>query len=189
MQKAVLISMCLLTVLGVLNGISSAECPSYWTHFRGSCYRFFGTRKMWIDAELHCNQFSSNAHSDEEAISHLVSINSEAENDFIYGMWVSTRETPADDPLMWLGFYKPVGRNYFTWSDHSDIDFTYWDSQRPNNAGGTEDCVEMWEQVFATHRLKSWNDRPCANEASYICEMQYEWTEMPLCFLQCKILR
>ncbi|XP_022097897.1 echinoidin-like [Acanthaster planci] len=173
MQRAMLFALCLLTILGVAS-LSYAECPAYWTRFRRHCYRFFGAHKTWSEAEGHCNSFSSNGHSDEEAIAHLVSINSQAENDFIYTLWASSRETAGNASQLWLGFYKPNGRNYFTWSDSRDIDFTFWDIQRPNNVGGNEDCVEMWEEEIENHRLKSWNDRPCLNRASYICKMQLD---------------
>ncbi|XP_071788858.1 echinoidin-like [Asterias amurensis] len=174
MQKAMFTTLCLLTILSVFNSVAADECPTYWTRFRKHCYRFFGTRKTWMQAELYCNQFSANKHSGEETISHLVSVNNHAENDFLYALWSSTRETSGNEALLWLGFYKPMGRNYFTWSDYSDIDFTFWDSSRPNNVGGDENCVEMWEEAIENHRLKSWNDRACTHEASFVCKMQFD---------------
>ncbi len=168
-QFSMVIFACLLTT-------STANCPALWTQFKDHCYRYFGYRMDWYDAESFCNNFSPPGSSDadlNDQIAHLVAINSWDEQNFVYKYWESTRETLTTTTLMWIGFHKPNGQNYFQWSNRDDITYTNWDTNRPNNVGGNEDCVEMWEgQGQAdTHKGKSWNDRPCEHKMSFMCEM------------------
>lgn len=127
----------------------------------------------WYDAESFCNNFSPTGITDNNQIGHLVTINDWDEQSFVYKYWESSRETLSTATLMWIGLYKPNGQNHFQWVNQDDITYTNWDTHRPNNVGGDEDCVEMWEgqDQVDTHKAKSWNDRPCEHKMSFMCEM------------------
>ena len=54
----------------------AASCPEGWQRFEGSCYQFTVEPALqWTDAEAQCVSQGG----------HLVSITSQAEQDFIYG--------------------------------------------------------------------------------------------------------
>ncbi len=151
----------------------AADCPPFWTQFQTNCYRFFGAKKDWNEAELHCNSFSPAKHFEWATVAHLTSINSQAEQDFLYAYWESSREINDVSSSCWIGFKITGDNGDFTWSDESPVTYTNWDFQRPNDAlGGNEKCTEMWEQVYG-HKPKSWNDTPCdqQNHASFICKL------------------
>ena len=49
-----------------------------WTNYGDYYYRLFDGPKSWSDAGYHCREFTGG---------HLVSIHSEAENNFVYNLW------------------------------------------------------------------------------------------------------
>ena len=159
----------------MVSSTSATDCPSLWTRFNKQCYRYFGYRMSWHDAESYCNNFSPPSNTENNQIAHLVAVNSFDEQNFMYKYWESSRESSNSvSNLMWVGFYKPTGTNYFQWSNRDDVVYTNWDTNRPNNIGGNEDCVEMWEGQgqLDPHKIKSWNDRPCEHKMSFMCEMK-----------------
>ncbi len=49
---------------------------------------------------------------------------------------------------VWLGLNDLVLQSSFTWTDESEVDFTWWNTGEPNNYGDKgEDCVEMYGNV------------------------------------------
>ena len=48
-------------------------CPEGWMEFRGTCYFHSEKRETWSEAEQRCQEFNS----------HLVSINSQEEQQFV----------------------------------------------------------------------------------------------------------
>ena len=60
----------------------------------------------------------------------------------------------------WIGLYTPDGF-YFEWVDGTPLEYTRWDSYRPNNPA-SERCV------FTTSAGK-WDDYPCAYTLPYVC--------------------
>ncbi len=52
--------------------------------------------------------------------------------------------------------------------DGTDVDYTFWASNEPNNAnGGVEDCGVM--HGLSANR-GTWNDQNCADSLFYICK-------------------
>ena len=77
-MRAVIITACILTI-----GMADACCPSYWTQWGKSCYRFIGSQdKKWQEAEASCIQLSPTGQT-----AHLVSINSREENAFVHALF------------------------------------------------------------------------------------------------------
>ena len=86
------------------------SCPSGWSEFDGSCYRYFSQSLYWMAAEKLCR--------DEGAS--LVSIHSSEENSFVLDL--------APTSAYWIGAYK-TGSNDFFWSDFTENDFNdFYDS-------------------------------------------------------------
>ena len=54
-------------------------CPPLWTLFEGHCYRYFGERLTWDDAQTQCERYFT-----ERGVANLVSIHDKQENAFVY---------------------------------------------------------------------------------------------------------
>ena len=63
------------------------KCPSYWTRFRNSCYRFYGEPLSHDAAASRCHESIT---PDGSAIGCLVSIHDHDENSFVYQLWQSS---------------------------------------------------------------------------------------------------
>ena len=70
-----------------------------------------------------------------------------------------------DSQRTWIGLYRnPKEKSRWLWVDGSRLTYTYWSSGEPNNAGGSEDCAEIYP------RNSEWNDKRCATLRHYVCE-------------------
>ena len=89
----------------------------------------------------------------------LISIQSAAENACI----INELNTKGFGGIIWIGFNDGGQEGTFVWYDQSIITYNNWASGEPNNAGGNEDCT----QIYPDGR---WNDLPCniGNSASVI---------------------
>ena len=84
---------------------TALSCPSGWSEFNGSCYRYFSEVHTWMNAEKLCR--------DEGAS--LVSIHSSEEHSFVRDLTTTTS--------YWIGAYK-TGSNDFIWSDFTETDYS-----------------------------------------------------------------
>ena len=71
---------------------------------------------------------------------HLVSINSQAEQDFV---WTSFGNLGGVDRRVWIGFTDRNSEGAFVWSDGSPAKYTNWNAGEPNNSGGVEHYAEL----------------------------------------------
>lgn len=71
---------------------------------------------------------------------HLVSINSQAEQDFV---WQNFGNLGGIDRRIWIGFSDAASEGSFQWSDGSSAKYTNWNPGEPNNSGGTEHYAEL----------------------------------------------
>merc|ERR1719208_454428 len=127
----------------------SKACPVGWSQFRGRCYKYFDNSVKWDDAREHCLS--------EEA--DLASIHSEEENDFL-------REITGNT-LVWVGGRRSCPScEDFKWSDGTLWDFAAWHRVQPDNAGGTEGCVEI------NFGSSGWNDVLCdrSDRGRFVCK-------------------
>jgi hypothetical protein len=115
-----------------------------------SCYSFERAKKNWQDANSTC----------EEKNSHLIIIESQAENDFIKSA------VPDNSQDWWIGATDHALQDW-QWVDSSALNFTDWLSGQPD--GGTvEDCAQMWEGAGL-----EWTDCPCNELQFFVCEYDY----------------
>ncbi|KAI8500095.1 hypothetical protein Bbelb_224120 [Branchiostoma belcheri] len=63
----------------------------------------------------------------------------------------------------WIGLAKTEAGQW-EWPDGAVPVFTAWAPGEPNNAGGREDCGELWKS--------GWNDAPCGNKRYFICQTE-----------------
>ena len=77
----------------------------------------------------------------------------------------------------WSGGFRRSGRG-FVWYNHFDqcnkssceemkLDYTRWHSGDPNNAGGNQNCIQLWRKSSGFY----WVDQQCFAKSCVICEM------------------
>jgi len=123
------------------------DCPKQWSMFGNHCYKFPEELANFANAEVRCQSLLAEAH--------LASIHSAEEMKFIRD------NVPTDH--YWLGGLKDGS---WTWTDSRRWDYTEWKEGEPNNAGGTEHCLEdLYENGWV-----GWNDRPCSEIRRFVCK-------------------
>uniref|UniRef100_A0A3B4V2R1 C-type lectin domain-containing protein n=1 Tax=Seriola dumerili TaxID=41447 RepID=A0A3B4V2R1_SERDU len=111
-----------------------------WFEFGEFCYKPFGDRKTWRDAQDSCRSEGAE----------LMSILSMTEQSWLESyLYLATTD-------VWTGLNDLFVPGMFSWSDENMVTFTYWAPGEPNNHDGfNEDCVEMLHQVkLMTNSLK-----------------------------------
>uniref|UniRef100_A0A673IRU1 C-type lectin domain-containing protein n=1 Tax=Sinocyclocheilus rhinocerous TaxID=307959 RepID=A0A673IRU1_9TELE len=126
------------SVLSVVQG-----CSEGWMEFMGSCYIHFDERETWTSAEQHCQELNS----------HLVSISSQEEHEFV--------KTQVHD-YQWIGLNDKDVQNQFRWTDGSPL-------VRPPSSEIlsklSDDCVLRHLQYDG-----QWNDVPCNYHLPFTCK-------------------
>lgn len=133
------------------NGSEDLTCPSGWIKNHLSCYFYSNEGKQWDDAKKIC----------EAKKSHLVVINSEEEQNFLFGI--------TKGKYTWIGLTDVSGN--WKWVDGTKYDSTpqNWIPGQPDEyfghgLGGGEDCAHL-------HNTGEWNDDHCSRRYWYLCEM------------------
>jgi len=142
----------LVSTLALLLGGPAAADPVQWTG-NGHYYQLVPAVVSWHEAEA-----MAEAMTFLDRQGHLVTLTSQAENDFVFWEVVGGNiDTPHGDP--WLGAYQnsfqsPPDENWH-WVTNEDWDFTNWDDGEPN------DYDEQYAELFLNFQLwgdGTWND-------------------------------
>ncbi|KAI4896081.1 hypothetical protein NFI96_027211 [Prochilodus magdalenae] len=131
-------------------------CPSGWTRFMSSCYYVSSNGKTWEQSRQDCRGNGAD----------LVIINSKEEQDFVSGLGKSLKS-------WWIGLTDQAVEGRWKWVDGTSLGTGYWLQGEPNNAkydSQGEDCAEMLSRVRSSATTSGWNDVPCSNVISWICE-------------------
>ncbi|XP_053380178.1 macrophage mannose receptor 1-like [Mercenaria mercenaria] len=121
-------------------------CPKGWTFFRGECYKYNSeNKKDWEESEAACV-------ADE---SHLVDINSGAENKFLMNLMKRGDQYPS---AAWIGLNDRETTDTHVWYSSGKVaSYTNWVEY------GTQPCVQMYSSGL-------WNDMRCSYSRAYICK-------------------
>ncbi len=147
--------------------------------FANHRYEVFDESITWQEAKAKC----------EEMGGHLVTIDSQEENDFVAKL-ISNKEKN----LYWIGCFVDAQTNIWKWIDGSELEYENWAYNEPNDSKG----VEMYGHMFRfdydeydlgndDHNAGEWNDLANAGEGvsyggytlsklGYVCEWE-TWTE------------
>lgn len=93
---------------------------------------------------------------------HLVTIDSAAENDFV---WLEAMTFFSTSPR-WIDLSDQATEGTFVWSTGEPLSYTNWASGEPSNSSGNEDCVEF------RYSVNEWNDANCGNARPFMCEYE-----------------
>ncbi|XP_074259219.1 C-type lectin domain family 4 member E isoform X2 [Saimiri boliviensis] len=137
------------------NGSGSVKncCPLNWEHFQSSCYFFSTDTSSWASSLRNCSAMGA----------HLVVINSEAEQEFLYYQKPKMRE-------FFIGLSDQVVEGQWQWVDNTPFteSLSFWDAGEPNNIATLEDCVTIRD---SSNPRRNWNDVTCFFSYFRICEM------------------
>jgi len=124
----------------------------------GHAYQRFDTPLTWSNAKTACEGLGS----------HLATITSQAEND-----WVVYHMTADAGLSVWIGGTDQVQDGVWEWVTGEAWNYTNWYTDEPNNFCGGESYVTLW----GIETPRRWNDYggPGCNSdvtSSYLCEWE-----------------
>ncbi len=131
------------TALTVVDMVVSA--PSDAKAFEKHHYKVFLESDTWLNAKQKCERMGG----------HLVCIASEAEQNFVTGLY-------EGESGLWIGGHCDE-EGKWAWVSGETWDYTKWKEEEPS--GGDEDCAAIWPQ--------EWNDMVSDNrdeQEGFICE-------------------
>ncbi len=105
-----------------------------------------GAGITWTDAQAFAETLGGN----------LATINDQAENDYLGTLWGGINS-------LWIGLNDVNTPGQFEWVSGDPVTFTNWDGNEPNNAGGNEQYVHLWDGLLRPGN-QTWND--LTNETS-----------------------
>ncbi|XP_071618416.1 C-type lectin domain family 4 member A-like isoform X2 [Heliangelus exortis] len=130
-------------------------CPKGWRHFQEKCYYLSNDLMSWAESEQNCTGMGS----------HLVVINSKAEQDFLF-------EELHKYSLRGVNYYiglraQEVGQ--WHWLDGTPLSETaaFWRAGEPSNVD-PEKCVVIHTREMSQN---NWNDVSCSNHCR-ICQAE-----------------
>ena len=145
--------------------VEESGCPEGWLNDGSSCYYVKDTvTKKQSDARQHCQSLGGD----------LAIIKSENQNNFIFNL-IQSQNTFTKWGA-WIGMERKSDGKFY-WIDNTPVEGSYsiWAGGEPNNAGGSENCVQM----YGNDRLgKTWNDFSCevgVNNAPVIVCQRAMW--------------
>ncbi|KAK6754704.1 hypothetical protein RB195_013596 [Necator americanus] len=141
--------------------IASSDEEEGWVTFDGNQYGFFDHEASFDEAEEICVHYGG----------HLVSIHSQAENDFVHSMTYPLTSHSYNE-MVWLGGRRasPPFDNQWTWTDGSPFDYTNWDDGEPDYYQAIEKCLQESCRLPKRKRTRmaicTYNVRTLASEAA-----------------------
>ncbi|XP_041475988.1 echinoidin-like [Lytechinus variegatus] len=170
-----------ITLLACPTGaLAGCCCPTFWTAFDHHCYRLFSQNLTWNRAERFCQSYTVPSLSGEatspDTMAHLVSIHSQAEQNFVNILYESSRRKSSDTidirGGLWFGLHDQFMEGDFKWSDGSPFDYNAWAPGQPDFHTRDENCGV----IRSDFNSGLWRDGPCVQPPSmtinyFICKL------------------
>jgi len=119
----------------------------------GSDYLLCEGVRLWHDAADLCRRVGGR----------LAALDEPGEQDLLLGLGVG--------PL-WLGLDDVLDEGEFVWDGGRPLGEASWGPGQPDDAGESEDCVELRPDG-------TWHDRDCSSLLPYVCEGQFSIPDPP----------
>ncbi|KAM9172495.1 C-type lectin domain family 6 member A-like isoform 2-T2 [Pangshura tecta] len=138
-------------------------CPGGWEPFQASCYYFSKDFMTWDDSERNCTRMGS----------HLVVINTGAEQDFIFTR-VNGTVTGSEEMNYCIGLTDKEKTGQWQWVDETPYNKTaaFWRPGEPNNEPSEYCAVMHVAEKQTKHGNRNWNDVACFKLYNRICETE-----------------
>ncbi|KAL2086673.1 hypothetical protein ACEWY4_017732 [Coilia grayii] len=146
-----------LLLCGAAHGQS--DCPTGWNVFNNRCFKLVTYHATFHKAQEAC-EFEN---------SHLASVHSAAENNFIHGL---VRATGFYAQGLWIGGSDDGSEGVWYWIDGSPFNFADWSPGQPNNFGD-EDCLMM-----SPYDHLRWKDLRCDFAMPFVCSTRSHKPQM-----------
>ncbi|XP_078509374.1 echinoidin-like [Lissotriton helveticus] len=136
---------------------AQGDCAAGWVQYKNACYRRFDSRVSWLAAEAACLAINS----------HLASIHSNEENDFVYTL-MGKPGNPANGEAYWIGAHDTFQEGNFLFSDGSKMNVNLFGNGQPDNYKTGENHVGTW--LFNNGHI-TWNDYDLTGTSLYyVCK-------------------
>ena len=113
--------------------------------------------KVWTDADAHCRNLNS----------HLVSINSNAENEFVKSL------AGQSNNLLWIGVFSyDSDSSRLHWADGSSVNFTNWFTYPSVGSTPKGRKRRAYHSFCVSYDTISalWLNKSCLNEYPFACK-------------------
>ncbi|XP_072019270.1 snaclec alboaggregin-A subunit beta'-like [Amphiura filiformis] len=144
-------------------------CPPFWTHYqlqKGTyCYRYFGEKTSWLEAEATCTNFTI---CEGKETAHLVSIGSMEEEEFIVQYWQSMVGPFPGERGVWIGYCKEYPEEDWKWTAPTGTTHQNWYPDK----GPPRDDVGCAQQISAVYGRPYWDVSECYDWHPFICKMR-----------------
>ncbi|CAJ0601415.1 unnamed protein product [Cylicocyclus nassatus] len=148
--------------------ICPGHCEDGWAYYsrKDACYKAYHMGNF-DDAEGICEMKGG----------HLASIHSFAENEFVTEL---AKSGVAADNIWkgtWIGLRQakhPLSKEW-TWTDGTEVDYTPWSKNQPDDYGGAEHCAHLFcdAMVNTNYEYRKWNDAPCSLKMrTFVCKKE-----------------
>lgn len=131
----------------------AAKCPTGFTDFGGTCYKFHKDKQTWINANAECLK--------EGAV--LPAIGSRGENEFFKQGLLKDQKG-----FTWLGFNDRLAESMYMAVDGSQIRFMDWVNGQPT--GKNQNCVGFNNEA----QYGTMADYTCTTPSTYVCKKPLE---------------
>lgn len=88
---------------------------------------------------------------------HLVTINDQAENDWVYDQFSRMNGELRN---LWIGLNDAQSEGAMQWASGQTSDYTNWSPAEPNNVKGEEHFAAIWGPYDEFEYVRLWNDLP-----------------------------
>ena len=137
------------SVVTAVDGDTAAFGVRFAHEYNGHYYVLTSGPMDWTQAESEAKSLGG----------HLVTVNSQAENDFLQQVYFSG---PERDTGYWLGFNDVDAEGVWVWASGEQVTYTNWHPGMPDDYNGNEDFAE----INGYFRAGAWNDTNVNNYGS-----------------------